>query len=154
MFLSSYENSLDNKGRISVPAHFRAALKGDDLLYVWASFEGEYLEGGGLALLESYRLSLRQLSLHDETRIAMAHAIFARIQPLKLESNGRVTLPAELIAHARLEDGALFVGLDDRFQIWQPQGYQRQARVFHKRANDNKAMLSALPEKERVSNDA
>ncbi len=45
MFLSTTINGVDAKGRVSVPAGFRAVVKNDpeENIYVWPSFEGGYL---------------------------------------------------------------------------------------------------------------
>jgi MraZ protein len=57
MFVSTTTNGIDAKGRVSVPADFRATVSGQGFagIYVWRSpFNGPFLEGGGQRLLEDY----------------------------------------------------------------------------------------------------
>ena len=77
MFFSTYEGAIDAKGRVSVPASFRAALGGGVRVYVWPSFDGRgCLEAGGEALMQDYRQILARMSPHDPAREAIAHAVF------------------------------------------------------------------------------
>ena len=68
MFLSTVTNSLDAKGRVSVPADFRSVVANSsfDGIIVWPSFDGAYLEGGGIALLEDYQKSLDHIDHYDD----------------------------------------------------------------------------------------
>ena len=88
MFLSKVTNSLDVKGRISVPADFRAVV-GDgsfDGIIVWPSFDGPYLEGGGIALLRDYQVLLENMDPYDDARIAFERAIFAESRRLSFDA--------------------------------------------------------------------
>ena len=147
MFLSTTNNGVDAKGRVSVPADFRAVVRGGvfDGIIVWPSFEGPYLEGGGQALLERYQSLIEDMDPYDEARIAFERAIFGAAKPLSFDANGRVTLPRELIEHAQLDGKATFVGLGSRFELWSPDLYsahQEAARTF---ARENKKSLRFSP---------
>mgnify|MGYP005838671537 CR=1 FL=1 len=53
VFVSTYETSLDAKGRVSVPAPFRAALAGGNRIFLWPAIDGSgCLEGGGDELID------------------------------------------------------------------------------------------------------
>ena len=143
MFLSTTINGVDAKGRVSVPADFRAVVRGGpfDGIVVWPSFDGPYLEGGGQELLESYQRLIEDMDPYDDARIAFERAIFGAAKPLTFDANGRVTLPRELIEHAGLDGKATFVGLGSRFELWCPDAYadhQTKARQF---ARENKRSL-------------
>lgn len=147
VFLSTTTNGVDAKGRVSVPADFRAVVKASpfDGIVVWPSFDGPFLEGGGQALLERYQALIEEMDPYDEARIAFERAIFGAARPLSFDSNGRVTLPKEMADHAGLEGKATFVGLGSRFEIWSPEQYeahQAEARQF---ARENKRSLRLTP---------
>lgn len=143
MFLSTTSNGVDAKGRVSVPADFRSVVRGGpfDGIIVWPSFDGPYLEGGGQALLERYQALIEEMDPYDEARIAFERAIFGAAKPLAFDSNGRVTLPKELIDHAQLDGKATFVGLGSRFEIWSPAAYEAHKSSAQAFAKDNKRSL-------------
>lgn len=153
MFLSTTINGVDAKGRVSVPADFRSVVRGGpfDGIIVWPSFDGPYLEGGGQALLERYQALIEEMDPYDEARIAFERAIFGAAKPLAFDSNGRVTLPRELIEHAGLDAKATFVGLGSRFEIWSPASYDEHQKTARSFARDNKRSLKLGPRPGGVS---
>lgn len=143
MFLSTATNTLDAKGRISVPADFRAVV-GDgnfDGIVLWPSFDGAYLEGGGIALLQDYLALLEGMDPYDEARIAFERTIFAESRRLSFDGTGRVTLPKDLAEYAGLSGSATFIGLGRRFEIWNPETYKSHAEAARKMARENKHRL-------------
>ena len=147
MFLSTTNNGVDAKGRVSVPADFRAVVRGGpfDGIIVWPSFDGPYLEGGGQALLERYQALIEDMDPYDEARVAFERAIFGAARPLSFDSNGRVTLPKEFIEHAGLDSRATFVGLGSRFEIWSPESYEEHKSSAQSYARENKRSLRLTP---------
>lgn len=121
MFFSSYEGGLDAKGRVSVPASFRAALGSESKVYVYPAVDGSgCLEGGGEALMSHNRAIISRMSPGDPVYRGYRHSFFTRSAELALDANGRITLPRHLIEHAGITDRVIFAGADDRFQIWEP----------------------------------
>ena len=146
MFLSTVTNSLDAKGRVSVPADFRNVVVNSsfDGIIVWPSFDGAYLEGGGIALLEDYQKSLDRIDHYDEGRIALQRAIFAASRPLSFDSGGRVSLPKDLHEYAGLNGKVTFVGLGRRFEIWSPKALEEQNENIRKLARENRHRLKPV----------
>jgi len=147
MFLSTATNNLDAKGRVSVPSDFRAVVGSGafDGIVVWPSFDGDYLEGGGIALMESYLNSLETMDHYDEGRMALQRAIFAESRKLSFDSGGRVTLPKDLAEYAGLNGQATFVGLGRRFEIWNPDVYKAHIGDVRRLARENRSRLVSLP---------
>lgn len=145
MFVSTIVNAIDPKGRVSVPAGFRAALKGAEGIYCWPSFEGPYVEAGGEDLMRHYAEALARLPPFDPTREALSAAIFGGASFLSFDQTGRVGLPEDLRRHAELTDKALFVGLIERFQIWTPEAYGARRPDILARANRDKHLLGTPP---------
>lgn len=146
MFLSTTTNNLDAKGRISVPSDFRAVVGegGFDGIVVWPSFDGDYLEGGGVALMEEYLNSLETMDYYDEGRMALQRAIFAESRKLAFDSGGRVTLPKEFADYAELNGQATFVGLGRRFEIWNSKAYEDYIGDVRRLARENRGRLVSL----------
>ena len=146
MFLSTTTNNRDAKGRISVPSDFRLVVEGSsfDGIVVWPSFDGNYLEGGGISLLEEYQQSLEMMDYYDEGRMALQRAIFAESRRLAFDSGGRVTLPNDLAEYAGLNGQVTFVGLGRRFEIWSPEGYKSHIGDVRKLARENRNRLVSL----------
>lgn len=121
MFVSTYETSLDAKGRVSVPAPFRAALAGGNRIFLWPAIDGSgCLEGGGDELMALYRQTLARMAPNDPNRRAFMHTIFTRSADLKMDDTGRISIPASLLEAAGIEKKLVFAGAFDRFHIWEP----------------------------------
>lgn len=133
LFLSTARNKIDRKGRVSVPAPFRAALEGEAFKGVAVSepLSGEAcLEGCGLSRISEIAESLREMNPLSAERDALATALLSGVRQLSFDAEGRIVLPEDLIAYAELEGEALFAGLGDKFQIWRPEVFdQRRAEA-------------------------
>lgn len=144
MFFSNYDGAIDAKGRVSVPASFRAALGGVNRLYVWPSFDGRgCLEAGGEALMNDYRQILARMSPHDAAREAIAHSVFGRSAELKIDEPGRIKLPDVQLAAADIQTKLVFSGAFDRFRIWSPERYAAYDATMTAQASANLDKLDA-----------
>jgi len=152
MFLSRFTNTLDVKGRVSVPADFRTAVALDGIKYnddfdgiiVWPSIDGKWLEGGGVALVRNHQAMLNNLKPHDRARIAFERAVFGESHRLSFDASGRVSLPKELSAFAGLDKQATFVGMGQRFEIWNPVAYDAKLKLVRKMAKETRPRLYAV----------
>ena len=152
MFLSTSTNNRDAKGRVSVPADFRAVITAQasgraapfDGIIVRPSFSGLCLEGGGERLFEAYRASINALDYFDPNREAMEQAIFGESRRLPFDSGGRVSLPHDLADMFGFNGRVTFVGLGDRFEIWPPEAHALRAAEMRKRAADNRHLLKPV----------
>jgi MraZ protein len=125
-FMSTVLGSLDSKGRVCIPASFRQVLATQNTagLYVYPSFVDASLEGFGQDAIDGLNSRLAALDpflspAHDD----MAMAIIARTQLLPADDGGRVRLPDAMIAHAGLKDRVAFVGMGQKFKIWDADAY-------------------------------
>jgi MraZ protein len=121
-FVSHYLLRLDAKGRISVPASFRAVLARDgfDGLYCYAALDRPALDAGGNALLTEIESLIAGFSPYSEEREQFALSLYGTSETLRIDGDGRVVLTDTLKAHAGIADTASFVGLGHKFQIWEP----------------------------------
>ena len=125
-FISTMTGSLDAKGRVCIPAGFRQilALQMTNGVYLCPSFSDPALEGFGQVLMDKTTERLATLdpflsSLHDD----LASQIISETAQLPIDENGRVRLPDAMIAAAQLKERVLFVGMVQKFQIWDPDVY-------------------------------
>lgn len=143
MFISTATNTLDSKGRLSVPADFRAEVTGGifDGIVIWPGVDGPYLEGGGVALLQSYGAMINDMDPFDEVRLAFEHTLFGAAKKLSFDATGRVTLPKDLAQHAGLSGSATFVGLGSRFQIWDKETYDARLAAAQELAKQSRHQM-------------
>ena len=134
LFLSTYENRIDAKGRVSVPAPFRTVLaRNRSPLYIYKSLTHACLEGCGPERISQIVDAIDQMdSLSEEAEILQTMLFSA--QEMKIDSDGRMLLPAEFIEFAALDGNALFSGIGRSFQIWRPDQHQKRETDFRDRA--------------------
>lgn len=140
LFLSTYTNKVDKKGRVSVPAPFRAAL-GDQLqqgLVVFCSAQFSCLEGFDWAKMEEIGERMDHFDLFSDEQNDLATMIFGESVQLSFDGDGRVTLPLDLMRAAHIVDGATFVGLGRKFQIWNPQMFEKRRSEARAQVHDKK----------------
>ena len=121
VFLSSFVNRLDKKGRVSVPASFRAVLgaKASGIV-VFRSLQHDALDACSIAHLELLSQSLERQDLSPETYELIETTIFGGSQQLLFDGEGRITLPNNLAASVGITDEVAFVGRRKTFQLWDP----------------------------------
>src|SRR5579872_4710407 len=121
-FVSHYMLRLDAKGRVSVPASFRAVLARDgfDGLYCYPALDRPALDAGGNALLAEIEALIGSLSPYSEERERFSLALYGTSETLKIDGEGRVVIADALRTHAGIGDAVVFVGLGHKFQIWEP----------------------------------
>ena len=123
LFLSTFINKLDKKGRVSVPSSFRTALAGQGFqgIVLFKSQNHPALEGFAMSYMKEISDRLDNFDLFSNEQDNLATTIFAESVQLPLDGDGRIVMPERLIEFANLEENAAFVGMGHKFQIWNPQ---------------------------------
>ena len=126
LFLSSYENRLDNKGRVSVPAAFRSSLNSENFsgVVLFRSFTHNCIEGLSMSRMEKMANATDKMGVFDNELDDLSALLFADARPLAFDVTGRIVIPTELLKHANISDRALFVGRGNSFQIWNPDDFK------------------------------
>lgn len=146
VFVSTYESAIDAKGRVSIPAPFRAVLGGGSRVFLWPALDGSgCLEGGGEALMQMYRQTLLRLPPKSPARTALVEGIFASAADLKMDDPGRIRLPQDLREAASLSERVVFSGQIDSFQVWEP-GRHAEHKALMREQAANPESLQALGE--------
>ena len=143
MFLSSYENKLDKKGRVSVPATFRSHLSslGYNGFISYPSFNHSALEACSQDRIEKLSNTIDSLNPFEEKRDIFATSVLAESVNLQFDSEGRISIPDKLLNHAKIKQTMLFVGQGTTFQIWEPKLFEKFKTQARKKANLDRASL-------------
>ncbi len=115
VFLGEFDHSLDDKGRLAVPARFRPAL--DDGLVITRGLEPCLVIWDS----DSWRAiseRVRTLNLWQGDARRMQRLFFSGASPAQLDKLGRFVIPQFLRDYAQLTDEVVVVGLGDRIEVW------------------------------------
>jgi MraZ protein len=148
-FIGTFINKIDAKGRISVPAPFRAVLQAKTLSGVtcYPALTGPCIEGCGLDRIEAMVETLPDEPIPGVEEDAIAHLIFASARDLPFDGGGRIVLPADFLKKAGLTDQGAFVGKGRTFQIWNPSALETaQAEMFERAMAERESQLRARKE--------
>ena len=143
MFLSTYENKLDKKGRVSVPASYRSYLSnlGYNGIVCFPSFNNHCIESWPQDRIEKISNAIDSLNPFEEKKDYFATSILSESINLQFDSEGRVQITPKLLKHAKIKNSMLFVGQGKTFQIWEPTLFEKFRANARKKSNINRASL-------------
>lgn len=143
LFLSTFVNKLDKKGRVSVPASFRLVLSNQTFqgIVAFRSYKWPTIEAMGIDRMQKISDSVDQLDLFSEAQEDLTATIFADAHMLALDGDGRIIMPQVLLDHAQIKENVAFVGRGATFQIWDPQSFEIHQKDARKRVQDKQATL-------------
>src|SRR5690606_21257906 len=115
LFLGEHQHSLDAKGRLIIPAKFRAGLgerfivtRGlDRCLFAYSLTEWQAIEA-----------KLKALPLTQSDARAFVRFFFSGATECEMDKQGRIMLPANLREYAQLERDVVVIGVSSRVEIW------------------------------------
>jgi MraZ protein len=143
LFLSTFMNRVDRKGRVSVPATFRSTLathRNPNQVVLIPSFKYPALDGTGSDHLSQMMEGLRTLDQYSDRRDDLS-LVFSDVVPLQIDGDGRIVLPGELKEHAQIDNEVAFVGLGEWFQIWEPKQFQAYRAEARDRSRRDRATI-------------
>ena len=142
-FVSNFTSRLDAKGRVSIPASFRAVLRldGFDGLYAHSSLDQPALDCGGNALITEIDALTADFPAFSPERDQVAMALMGTSEILRIDPEGRIVLPEALKAFAKIGGAAAFVGLGRKFQIWEPVRFAAHLAQAREKVRDMKQRL-------------
>lgn len=145
LFLSTFTNKIDAKGRVSVPAQFRASLVNKDFsgIVVYESFINECIEGCDIERIKKISESIDNLDPFSEERDAFAATLLGGSIQLTIDVDGRIILPESLLKKTQIKEKAVFVGKGSTFEIWQPQKFEEYMVKAKQEARNKRNLLKA-----------
>jgi len=122
MLLGEYQHSIDDKGRLAVPAKFRKSLAG-----------GVVVTKGAEGCLYLYPLEewtkfaekLAKLPINRADSRAYSRLMLAGASNAEIDSQGRILIPDYLRNYAGIQIKAVIVGLYNRAEIWDEERWQQ-----------------------------
>ncbi|MBV8938397.1 MAG: cell division/cell wall cluster transcriptional repressor MraZ [Alphaproteobacteria bacterium] len=135
LYLSSFTNRIDKKGRVSVPATFRAVLGKEESPGVYASPSVRHpcLECCGPNYFKKLHSMIEAMDPFSPERDAFATMVFGETSLLGVDGEGRIGIPQQLIDYAHLREEVLFVGKGATFEIWDQHAYQDYRKAARSR---------------------
>ena len=143
MFLSTYQNKLDKKGRVSVPAQFRSYLSnlGYNGVICFPSFNYQCVEAWPQDRIEKISNAIDDLNQFEEKKDFFTTSVLGESINLQFDSEGRILLSQKLIKHSKIKNNILFVGQGKTFQIWEPIVFEKFKVNARKKSNLYRASL-------------
>ena len=149
-FVSTFTNKIDAKGRVSIPAPFRAVLERDGYaggsrggIYCYPSLDAPALDAGGERLAQKIDGLLSGLPDYSDERDELSVALYGDVHILGIDQDGRIVLPESLRAHAHLSGQVTFVGLGDKFQMWEPARFDKRRTKARQKVQDHRRLFDA-----------
>jgi len=127
VFTGEYRHTVDDKGRLAIPARFRAQLEGGAVLSRWID--------GCLAIhtragWDALSAKIAGIPFTDPAGRLLERQIFAGALEADMDRQGRVLVPAYLREETGIEGEALVIGVRDHGEIWAPDRWQTYRRAM------------------------
>jgi MraZ protein len=126
LFTGSVEHSLDDKGRLVVPARFRERLGAGFFLTI--ARPDPCLALYPAATWAELCAKLEAAPVKDAAYRSFVRFLFAHTDELSCDTQGRLMIPAALRAYASIEKDVVSIGSLTRVEIWSRDEYERQAQ--------------------------
>ena len=130
LFMDTVLNKVDAKGRVSLPADYRAIVKetGSEIV-CYRSLSSPCIEGCLEDLLDKLATQMEDsLDFFSATQDNLTNLVFGDAKRYPFDSTGRVMLSEKLLKHAQITDSAVFVGKGRKFQIWNPENWEKEEK--------------------------
>ncbi len=115
MFMGEFNHNIDAKGRIIIPAKYRDQLNVS--VIVTRGLDGCLTVYTNEQWQIRYEELLKLPQTKKETRMYVA-MVLAKAAECEIDTQGRINLPARLIAEVGIEKECVVTGLGNHFQIW------------------------------------
>jgi len=150
LFIDTFVNKIDSKGRVSVPATFRAALGSQSFagIVAFPLHSLRALRCAGMDWMEELGRSVNRTDFLSQEQDDLTATIFGDTKQLPFDGEGRIMLPAALTSHAGLDGVAAFVGRGPYFEIWEPKALDSYKAEARKRALDKGRTLRLRPDEQ------
>lgn len=141
MLIGSYNHTIDNKGRLFIPAKWR-----DDLgvSFIVTRGFGKCLFGMALAEWEKLTAKLAELPMTDANAQMFARYMSSWATDCELDRQGRILVPAKLRNFAGLEKDAVLVGLNSRIEIWNAGEWNKMDEMLDSEYDSMMAAMAQL----------
>ena len=141
MFIGEYSHVIDDKGRLALPAKFRAKLADgviatrgiDNCLFLYTRQEWETLAE-----------KLAALPITSKNTRAFSRLMLAGAMDLSMDRQGRVVLPEYLRGYAKLKKTVVVAGLYGRLELWDATAWKKEKEALENASDEIAEQLSEL----------
>jgi len=144
-FVGAIAAKVDKKGRVSVPAKFRAVLK-ESAFYALPSPRNLSVECRTEDVMERLSESFDELDTSSVEQDRQLQVNFGEAFEFTIDGDGRTVLSDEAMEHTGITDSAIFVGKGKLFQIWEPAAYRAHRKQASQMAIADRAALRQRPQ--------
>lgn len=143
LFMDTVINKVDAKGRVSLPADYRAMVKElSTEIVCYRSLSAPCIEGCLEETLDKLATEIENATdFFSETQDNLTNLVFGDAKRFTFDSTGRILLTEKLLQHAQIADAAVFVGKGRKFQIWNPQNWAKEEARIRAAALQNRPSL-------------
>ena len=128
MFLGRYNHTVDEKGRLTIPARFRDLLAAEGA-YLTQGFD-QNLNVYPISIFERISARINQQSMTDPRSRVLRRLMFSNAEHVVVDKAGRILVPQFLRDEVNLDSEAVIVGMGDYFEIWSPQHWMGQVEMM------------------------
>jgi MraZ protein len=141
VFLGEFEHTIDDKGRVAVPARFREEIT--DGLVLTRGFD-RCLQAFPRLVWQSLSERISALSIgHEEVR-NLRRLIFSGAAELELDRQGRILIPSNLREYAGVRESVIIAGVNTHFELWANERWERVLNDLDDSASAMAEQLAAL----------
>ena len=126
LFTGSADHSLDDKGRLVVPARFRERLGGG--FFVTISDPDPCLALYPAATWADVCARIEAAPRKDAAYRSFVRHLFAHTEEVNCDAQGRLVIPAALRAYAGIEKDVVSIGSLTRVEVWSKERYDEHVR--------------------------
>ena len=146
LFVSTFINKIDKKGRVSLPSIFRNALPSEhrNEIILNKSLINNTIEGLSVLRVKEIASRIDNLDFFSDEHDDFSTSIFSEMVPTNLDKEGRFLIPEYLKKFANIKDEVSFIGQGFYFQIVNPKTAIELQNKSRSRLNLNKKTLSKI----------
>jgi len=146
LFVSTFVNKIDKKGRVSLPSIFRTALPKNykNEIILSKSLRNKTIEGLSVLRVKEIASRINNLDFFSDEHEDFTTSIFSEMLPTNLDKEGRFQIPEKLKIFANIKNEVAFIGQGYFFQIVNPEVAQELQSKSRTRLNLNKKTLSRI----------
>jgi MraZ protein len=148
LFIDTFVNKIDSKGRVSVPATFRAELNLQRFngIVAMPSLKHPAIQCAGMDWIEELGRKVNQADFLSDEHDDLTAALFGDTKQLAFDGEGRIVLAASLAGRAGIDGVAAFVGRGPFFEIWEPAALETHKAEARRRALEKGRTLRLRPD--------
>ncbi len=124
MFLGQHEHTIDEKGRLIIPARYREPLEAG--AFITRGFDQNLIVLTASHFEQIYQ-RVNQMSMTDPSARSLRRLMFANADRVQFDKTGRILIPQFLREAAGLKNSVVVVGVGEFFEIWSAEQWVKQS---------------------------